>query len=322
MAAYRNLNVPKAQPPPELMVFPYITQPVPEELESMQICYILFFLKMYKVLMKIHHFLCYKGLASPSDQTIDFQELLRVTKEEILKDPTGFMPQPDEFNGAILSPADLDEAISTRNDTDHCNLNNIQQYWPTRIKSYATLCDSVNSHETFTEINTVSNKICAGNFSDIVQFAFSFSWSYSHSQGVGISLIMYGILLRYLAKVVRAFLIGKLGILDLTLDLHANLKFIIDQILKKPDYIDGGGWQRDDAGLFQKLFDTRLSYAHGWFQIAWNDWEVQLQSIVDALQLLKATTEAAQVKLIFDKLVRCKNEGLVVTSQEFNIMEF
>ena len=226
MAAYRNVHVLKAQPPPELMEFPYITQPVPEELESMQICYVLFFLKMYKVLMVIHHFLCYIGLASTSDQNIDFQELLRVTKEENLKNPTGFMPR-------ILSLADLDEAISTRNDTDHLNLNNIEQYWPTRIQSYATLCESVNSHETSTEIRTVSNKIYAGNFSDIVQFAFSFSWNYSHSQGVGVSLIMYGILLRYLAKVVRAFLIGKLGILDITLDLHANLKFIIDQMLKK-----------------------------------------------------------------------------------------
>ena len=264
--------------------------------------------------MVIHHFLCYIGLASTSNQNIDFQELLRVTKEENLKDPTGFMPR-------ILSPADIDEAISTRNDTDHLNLNNIEKYWPTRIQSYATLCESVNSHETSTEIRTVSNKIYAGNFSDIVQFAFSFSWNYSHSQGVGISLIMYGILLRYLAKVVRAFLIGKLGIQDITLDLHANLKFIIDQLLKNKDFIDGGGFQRDDVGLFQKLFATRLCYAHGWFQIAWNDWEVQLQSIVDALYLLKATTEAAEVKLIFDKLVRCKNEGLVVTSQEFNILE-
>jgi len=152
MAAYRNLNVPKAQPPPELMVFPYITQPVPEELESMQICYILFFLKMYKVLMKIHHFLCYKGLASPSDQTIDFQELLRVTKEENLKYPTVFMPR-------ILSPADIDEAISTRNDTDHLNLNNIEKYWPTRIQSYATLCENVNSHETARNIDRDQNGV-------------------------------------------------------------------------------------------------------------------------------------------------------------------
>jgi hypothetical protein len=315
MAAYRNVHVPIAQPPPELMEFAYITLPVPEEWETMKICYVLFFLKIYKVLMKLHLFLCYKGLASSSDQNIDLKDLLGITKQENLNDPTGFLPH-------FLPPNYLQEAISTRNDTDHLNLNNIEKYWPTRIQSYAALCESINNHETATEIKTVSNQICAGNLSGIVQFAFSFSWTFSNSQGVGISLIMYAILLRYLAKVVRAFLIGKLGIQDITLDLHANLKFIIDQLLKNKDFIDGGGFQRDDVGLFQKLFATRLCYAHGWFQIAWNDWEVQLQGIVDALQLLKATTEAAQVKLIFDKLVRCKNEGLVVTSQEFNIMEF
>ncbi len=223
---------------------------------------------------------------------------LPAPKQENLNDPTGFLPNP-------IPPNYLQKAISTRNDTDHLNLNDIDQKWPTRISSYAALCESINNHGTATEIKTVSNQICAGNLSGIVQFAFSFSWTCSNSQGVGISLIMYAILLRYLGKVVRAFLIGKLGIQNLTLDLHANLKFINDQLLLNPNYIERGWSQRGHASLFQRVFDTRQCYAHGLFLIAWNNWEVQLKS-----------------ELIFEKLVRCKNEGLVVTRKEFNIMGF
>jgi hypothetical protein len=203
--ANRNANVPTLQPPPELVRYRYVPLPAPDEWECMKVCYVLFFLKIYKVLMKLHRFLCYKGLASSSDQNIDLKELLGITKQENLNDPTGFLPNP-------IPPNYLQEAISTRNDTDHLNLNAIDQNLPTRISSYAALCESKNNHGTATEIKTVSNQICAGNLSGIVQFAFSFSWTCSNSQGVGISLIMYAILLRYLGKVVRAFLIGKLGI--------------------------------------------------------------------------------------------------------------
>jgi hypothetical protein len=264
--------------------------------------------------MILHGLLCSKGLASTTDLDIDFKDLLQITKNENKKDPTGFMPNQ-------ITPKDVQECITTRNETDHLQLNDIQQHWRSRISSYAILCDSANNPTTATEIRTVSSQMNVGNLSGIVQFAFSFSSSFSLAQGFGISLIIYAILLRYLAKIVRTFLIGKLGFQNITLDLDANLKFIKDELLKNPDFIDIGGSQRGDAGLFQRLYHTRLCYAHGWFSIAWNSWEAQLQGIIDALHLLKATTEAAEVQLIFDKLVRYKNEGLVVTDAEFNVMD-
>jgi hypothetical protein len=105
------------------------------------------------------------------------------------------------------------------------------------------------------------------------------------------------------------------------LDLDANLNFIKNKLLRNPNFIDVGGWNRGDPGLFQRLHHTRLTYAHGWFSIAWNSWEAQLQDVIDALHLLKAHTEAAVVQDIFDKLVRYKNEGVLVTSEEFNVMD-
>jgi hypothetical protein len=62
-----------------------------------------------------------------------------------------------------------------------------------------------------------------------------------------------------------------------------------------------------------------ICHVHRWFLIGWNDWQMQLQSIVDVLHLLKAQTEAKEVQRIFD-IVRFKKKGLVVKSQEFDIM--
>ena len=310
----KKTRVRAAKPPPALVIYPYVPLPPADELKTMQISFVLLFLKIYKVLMILHGILCSKNLASSTDRDIDFKDLLRITKDENLNDPTGFMPNQ-------ITPNEVQECITTRNQTDHLQLNDIEQDWPSRISSYAILCDSANAPLTATEIRTVSSQMNAGNFTGIVHFAFTFSSSFSHEQGFGISLIVYGILLRYLAKIVRTFLIGKLGFQNITLDLDANLKFIKDELLKNPDFIDIGGSQRGDAGLFQRLYRTRLCYAHGWFSIAWNSWEAQLQGIIDALHLLKATTEVAEVKLIFDKLVRFKNDGLLVTDAEFNVME-
>jgi hypothetical protein len=295
-------------------IFPYVALPAADELKTMKISYVLFFVKIYKVLMILHGILCSKGLKSTTDQDIDFKDLLQITKDERKKDPTGFMPNP-------MTQNDVKKVITTRNETDHLHLNNIQQHWPSRISSYAILSDSANNPTTATEIRTVSSQMNAGNFTGIVEFSFTFGWTYSHAQGFGISLIMYGILLRYLAKVVRASLIRKLGIHNLTLDLDSNLNFIKNKLRKNPNYIERGGWQRGDASLFQRLYHTRLCYAHGWFLNAWNHWEIQLQDIIDALHLFKAHTQATAVQEIFDKLVRYKNEGLVVTDVEFNIMD-
>lgn len=55
--------------------------------------------------------------------------LLRITKRETLNNPTGFMPN-------LIPLADLEEVTNTMNETDHSQLNNIEQYWPTRISSY------------------------------------------------------------------------------------------------------------------------------------------------------------------------------------------
>jgi hypothetical protein len=305
-------KVPK--PPPALVKFPYVALTAAEEFKCMKVIYVLFWIKIYKLLMILHALLCSRNLASITDRDIDFKDLLRITKDENLNNPTGFMPNP-------ISANDVQECITTRNQTDHLQLNDIQQDWRSRISSYAILCDSANNPTIATELRTVSSQMNAGNFTGIVQFAFTFSSSFSHPQGFGISLIMYGILLRYLAKIVRTFLIGKLGFPNLTLDLHANLQFIKDKLLTNPNYIDVGGWQRGDASLFQRLFDTRLCYAHGWFVIAWHDWQDQLQDIIDALHLFKAHTEAAEVQDIFDKLVRYKNEGILVTDAEFNVMD-
>jgi hypothetical protein len=302
------------KPPPALVKFPYVALTAAEELKTMKVIYILFWLKIYKLLMILHAVLCSRNLASATDRDIDFKDLLRITKDENLNNPTGFMPNP-------ISANDVQQCITTRNHTDHLQLNDIQQHWRSRISSYAILCDSANNPTTATELRTVSSQMNAGNFTGIVQFTFTFSSSFSHPQGFGISIIMYGILLRYLAKIVRTFLIGKLGFPNITLDLHANLQFIKDKLLTNPNYIDVGGWQRGDASLFQRLFDTRLCYAHGWFVIAWHDWQDQLQDIIDAQHLLKAHTEAAVVQDIFDKLVRYKNDGLLVTDAEFNVMD-
>jgi hypothetical protein len=312
-AANQNkVLIPK--PPPKLVIFPYVPLPAAEELKTMKLSFVLFFLKIYKVLMILHAILCSKGLKSTTDEDIDFQELLQITKDEKRKDPTVFLPHR-------ITSKDLQGCRTTRNDTDHLNLNNIHQDWPSRISSYAILCDSANAPLTATEIRATSTQMNAGNFTGIVEFSFTFDWTYSHDQGFGISLIMYGILLRYLAKVVRAFLIRKLVFRNLTLDLDANLNFIKNKLLRNPNFIDVGGWHRGDPGLFQRLHHTRLTYAHGWFSIAWNSWEAQLQDVIDALHLLKAHTEAAVVQDIFDKLVRYKNEGVLVTSEEFNVMD-
>jgi hypothetical protein len=118
MAANRNVNVPSSQPPTELVGHPYVPLQAPDEWECIKICYVLFFLKLYKVLMKLHRFPCYKGLASTSDQNIHPKDLLGITNKENLNDPTGFMPNP-------IPPNHLQEAVSTRKDTDHLNLNDI-----------------------------------------------------------------------------------------------------------------------------------------------------------------------------------------------------
>jgi hypothetical protein len=55
--------------------------------------------------------------------------LLRITKRETLNNPTGFMPN-------LIPLADLEEVTNTMNETDHSQLNNIEEYWPTRISSY------------------------------------------------------------------------------------------------------------------------------------------------------------------------------------------
>lgn len=62
-----------------------------------------------------------------------------------------------------------------------------------------------------------------------------------------------------------------------------------------------------------------ICHVRRWFLIGWNDWQMQLQIIKDVLHLLKAQTEANEVQRIFD-IVPFKKEGLVVTSQEFDIM--
>ena len=117
------------------------------------ILYALFHLKN-KVLMKLRGFLCFKSLASTADQDIDQLVLLRITKRETLNNPTGLMPN-------LIPLADLDEVTNTMNETDHSQLNNIEQYWPTRISSYAILCDSVNDPLTTMEIRTTSTQIYA-----------------------------------------------------------------------------------------------------------------------------------------------------------------
>ena len=295
-----------------LLRFPYIALTAIDEFKCMKIAYIHFYLKN-KVLLTLHRFLCTKLLASIVEKDIDFKVLLRIAKKENLVDPNGFMPN-------MISAADVDEAISTRNETDHLQLNSIDQNWRTRTSSYAILCDSFNDKQMAKDIRTASAIMQAGNFSGIVDFSFRFSSTFSHAQAFGVSQIVYGILLRYLANVVRKFLIGKLGLQNVTLDLDANLKYIKNALLTNPDFIKVGGYLRGDAGLFNTVYRTRLCYAHGWFVMACNDWQLQLQSIIDILKLLKAPTEANEVQRILDKLVRFKNGGVLLTSQEFDIM--
>ena len=292
---------------------PYIAIPESDKKKAMQKSYVLYSFKR-KILKLLHPFLCTKNLALATDKNIDLQTLLRITKDNNAVDPTGFLPNP------ILAKS-LQEAIFTRNEVDHQNLNMIDRHWQSRIASYAALCTSLNGTQTAMEIQSAATQLVGGSFKGIVVFAFKFDSVFNENQSFGLAQIVYAVLMEYLADVIRGFVELKLGNPNHTMDLYPNILYIQDQLRIDPDFLDVGGLQRGDAKTIQIIFETRMDNAHGGYIRSSRDWQTQLEAIIQILNVLKSPDKATKVQEVLDKLILLKTRGSVVSNADFNFME-
>ncbi len=279
----------------------------------MKLAYIQYHVKQL-TLLGLYQFLCRKGLASLTNMNIDLQKVLKLIKKKNLANPSGFFYRP-------LAPIEVEKAISVRNDTDHLNLNNIDLTWQSNLPAYILLCQSVNQSGVAADIQRIINRMMTGFLDGIVQFSFSFGPHFSHEKAFGLSQIVYGVLLRYLAKAIWQFLRLKLGITSLTIDLYANLKFIKDKVKTNPDFLAPGGSSRSDANLLNIVYDTRMDNAHGGFIRGSSDYRPQLESVVEILDLINKHDDALEVQEIIDRLVRLETDGALVTNDNFKFME-
>jgi hypothetical protein len=108
---------------------------------------------------------------------------------------------------------------------------------------------------------------------------------------------------------------------NITIDVFANMKYVIDQVNTNVDYLAPGGGTRGNAQLVQVVFDTRNDNAHNGFIRSTTDWKLQLDSVHDILDVINHQAEAVDVKKIIDRLVTLEPEGGTVTQEDFKILE-
>ncbi|EFX62714.1 hypothetical protein DAPPUDRAFT_119938 [Daphnia pulex] len=172
-----------------------------------------------------------------------------------------------------------------------------------------------------TEIKRIIDEMSAGNLDGLVTFSFTFTSAFSFEKAFGLSLIVYGVILKFLSEPLRTFLVQKLNLANITIDVFANLKYVMDQVNTNQDYLAPGGGTRGDAQLLAIVFDTRNDNAHNGFLRATTDWHLQLDSVHDILDVINHQAEAGEVKKIIDRLVELEAEGGTVTQEDFNFFE-
>jgi hypothetical protein len=262
-----------------------------------------------------HQFLCGKGKANQTAQNIDSQVLLRLIKDENLADPIGFLP-------TAMSDADIQKVINIRNNTAHLNLNSIDQTGMNDLPALVLLNRSViPGSAVATEIQRITNEMSAGNLDGLVTFSFAFTPAFSFEKAFGLSRIVYGVILKFLADPLRTFLVQKLNLPNITIDVFANMKYVMDQVNTNVDYLAPGGGTRGDAQVCQTVFDTRNDNAHNIFIRSSSNWHQQLDSVHDILSVINHQEEASEVQTIVDRLVRLEAEGGTVTQEDFNFWE-
>jgi hypothetical protein len=264
----------------------------------------------------MHQFVCAKGKGkgSATDQDVDMQVVLRVIKLENTADPLGFLSVP-------MSVSDVDKVISVRNKTAHLNLNEIDQTWQTDLPDLILINRSVNQPVIAQQIKDIVDQMKSGNFDGLVTFSFVFAPGFSHAKAFGLSMIVYGVFLRFFAEPVSTFLGSKVNLRKITVDLYANLNYLLYQINNNQVFISPGGASRNDAQLFQTGFDCRNDNAHGAYTRASTDYKLQLDAVVAILQLINSPAEALEVKAIVDRLVTLEAQGATVTQDEFKFFE-
>jgi len=265
-------------------------------------------------LFGLHTFLCGKGEADSNATDIDSQVLLKVIKDKNKADPIRFLP-------IAMSEVDVIRVITIRNNTAHLNLNKIEQTWMNDLPAVVLLNQSINQPDVATEIQGIINRMMSGQFDDNVHFSFTFTAGFSFAKAIGLSTIMYGVILKFLAEPISTFLQLKLNLRNITMDLYANSNYILDQVKKNKDYISPGGVSRNDAQVFQTIFDFRNDNAHEAFTRSSRDWKLQLDAVHDILDLIYHPNEASEVQTIVDRLVRLEAEGATVTNEDFKFFE-
>ncbi len=159
-------------------------------------------------------------------------------KDENLKDPIGFLP-------TAMSNGDIQKVINIRNNTAHLNLNSIDQTGMTDLPALVLLNRSVIQPDVADEIQRIINEMSAGNLDGLVTFSFSFTPAFNFEKAFGLSQIVYRVILEYLADALMT--LSKLNLANITIDVFANLKYIMDQVNTNQDYLAPGGGTRGDA---------------------------------------------------------------------------
>jgi hypothetical protein len=234
-----------------------ILGPLSSSLKTKKTAFIQFHL-LHLSLLGWHAFLCAKGKATATAQDIDAQVLLRVIKDENVKDPIGFLP-------TAMSNGDIQKVINISNNTAHLNLNSIDQTGMTDLPALVLLNRSVIQPAVADEIQRIINEMSAGNLDGLLTFSFSFTPAFNFEKAFGLSQIVYGVTLEYLADALMTLFLSKLNLANITIDVFANLKYIMDQVNTNQDYLAPGGGTRGDAQLLAIVFDTRNDNSHDAF---------------------------------------------------------
>jgi hypothetical protein len=311
-----RITVPKPKPNRLLVNIiknPYFPLLPALKIKTMKTAFVQFHL-LHLSLLGWHAFLCTKGKANQTAQNIDSQVLLREIKDENLKDPNGFLP-------TAMSDADIQQVINIRNNTAHLDLNSIDKTAMTDLPALVLLNRSINQPAVATEIQRIINEMSAGNLDGLVTFSFAFTPGFSFEKAFGLSQIVYGVILEYLADALMTLLLSKLNLANITFDVFANMKYIMDQVNTNQDYLAPGGGTRGDAQLLAIVFDTRNDNAHDAFVRSTTDWHLQLDSVHDILNVINHQAEAVEVKNIIDRLVELEAEGATVTQEDFTFFE-
>ncbi|EFX78124.1 hypothetical protein DAPPUDRAFT_105366 [Daphnia pulex] len=292
---------------------PYVPLQGPAKIKTLRITYTQRHI-LNLSLLSVHQFLCGKGEADANDTNIDLQVLLKVIKDKNRAGPIRFLP-------IAMSKASVDKVITIRNNTAHINLNKIEQTWTKDLPAMVLLNNSINRPDVATEIQRIVNEMMAGRFDGLVRFSFTFTAAFSFEKAIGLSMIVYGVILNFLAEPIQAFLQLKLNIPNITMDVYANTNYILDQIKKNNVYISPGGASRNDAQVLQTVFDCRNDNAHEAFTRSSADWKLQLDAVHDILDLIHHPNEASEVQAIVDRLVQLEAEGATVTQEDFKFFE-